>query len=158
MKYYVKEDMGQGSAYVAPDPQFVSTVALFASSLPWDKFRKFFQKKKIVNISDNEQLILLRLIAMQDVLALDDESLLRWAKHQLYLFSFMQPDFQPKLPTVELLAEFRKNFDKAGLLKPFRKQCQRLITEHQANLPLKCLEEEVSNNTLTAKYSLQKKK
>ena len=135
MNFYVAEDMGKGKSYVAPDPHFVSSVALFASSLPWAKFKSFFEKKKLVNLSGNEQLILLRLIALQEVLTLDDDALLRWAKHQLYLFSFMQPDFQPKLPTVELLREFRTAFDKVGLLKPFRKQCQRLITEHETRLP-----------------------
>jgi len=150
--------MGQGQSYVAPDPHFVSSVALFASSLPWEKFRKFFEKKKLVNLSGNEQLILLRLLALQELLALDDDSLLRWAKHQLYLFSFMQPEFQPKLPTVELLREFRKSFDKVGLLKPFRKQCQKLVTEHESRLPPINVEENINNTILSAKYSYQKKK
>lgn len=158
MNFYVKDGMGHGQSYVAPDPQFVSSVALFASSLPWEKFRKFFKRKKIVNLSGNEQLILLRLLALQELLALDDDSLLRWAKHQLYLFSFMQPDFQPKLPTVELLREFRNSFDKVGLLKPFRKQCQKLITEHESRLPPINVDENLNNSTLSAKYSFQKKK
>ncbi|MEH6455233.1 MAG: hypothetical protein V7749_02860 [Cocleimonas sp.] len=159
MDLYVREEMGKGESYVAPDPHFVSSVALFASSLPWSKFRKFFEKKKMVNLSANEQLILLRLVALQEVLALDDVSLLRWAKHQLYLFSFMQPDFKPKLPTVELLQEFRKKFDQVGLLKPFRKQCQLLITEHESRLPPINYEESVSNTaTLSASYSFVKKK
>ncbi len=157
--FYVRNEMGKGESYVAPDPHFVSSVALFASSLPWAKFRKFFERKKMVNLSANEQLILLRLVALQELLTLDDDSLLRWAKHQLYLFSFMQPDFQPKLPTVELLQEFRKKFDQVGLLKPFRKQCQRLISEHETRLPPLNYEESVSSNsTLSAKYSSAKKK
>lgn len=159
MDYYVRDEMGKGQSYVAPDPHFVSSVALFASSLPWAKFRKFFERKKMVNLSANEQLILLRLVALQELLALDDDSLLRWAKHQLYLFSFMQPDFQPKLPTVELLQEFRRKFDQVGLLKPFRKQCQKLITEHESRLPPLNYEESISNNSkITAKYSIPKKK
>lgn len=158
MDFYVRDEMGKGESYVAPDPHFVSSVALIASSLPWSKFRKFFERKQMVNIGANEQLILLRLVALQELLALDDDSLLRWAKHQLYLFSFMQPDFQPKLPTVELLREFRKEFDSVGLLKPFRKQCQRLITEHEARLPPLNYEESVSGtSTISAKYSLAKK-
>lgn len=159
MDFYVREGMGEGQSYVAPDPQFVSSIALFASSLPWSKFRKFFERKKMVNLTSNEQLILLRLVALQELLTLDDESLLRWAKHQLYLFSFMQPDFQPKLPTVQLLQEFRKKFDEVGLLKPFRKQCQRLITEQDSRLPPLNYEESISDkSTLTAKYASPKKK
>jgi DNA-directed RNA polymerase subunit M/transcription elongation factor TFIIS len=132
---YVTEEMGKGDSYVAPDPHFISVMALFASSLPWSRFEKFFESKKMVQLSGGEQLILLRLLALQEVLCLDDESLLRWAKHQLYLFSFLQPDFKPKLPTKELLSEFRRAFDNVGLLKPFRKQCYRLITEHGNRLP-----------------------
>ena len=159
MEYFVREEMGKGESYVAPDPHFVSSVALFESSLPWAKFRKFFERKKMVNLSANEQLILLRLVALQELMALDDDSLLRWAKHQLYLFSYMQPDFKPKLPTVELLQEFRKKFDQAGLLKPFRKQCQRLIMEHESRLPQLNYEESVSGaSSISAKYSSEKKK
>jgi DNA-directed RNA polymerase subunit M/transcription elongation factor TFIIS len=147
---YVAEEMGKGGSYVAPDPHFVSTVALFASSLPWERFKKFFDTKKMVNLSSNEQLILLRLVALQEFLALDDKALLRWAKHQLYLFSFMQPDFKPKLPTQELLIEFRESFDKVGLLKPFRKQCQRLIAEHDNRFPPINADESVATASLIA--------
>ena len=148
MNLYVTEDMGKGSSYVAPDPHFISTIALFSSSLPWARFKKFFETKKMVNLSGNEQLILLRLVALQEVLCLDDDGLLRWAKHQLFLFSFMQPDFQPKLPTKELLTEFRNEFDKVGLLKPFRKQCQRLIAEHDNRLPPLDTDESVATASL----------
>ncbi len=159
MDFYVRDEMGKGQSYVAPDPHFVSSVALFASSLPWAKFRKFFERKKIVNLSANEQLILLRLVALQELLTLDDDSLLRWAKHQLYLFSFMQPEYQPKLPTVELLQDFRKGFDDVGLLQPFRKQCQSLIAEHESRLPPLDYEESISSDSkISAKYSLSKKK
>ncbi len=155
MNLYVSEGMGKGGSYVAPDPHFVSTVALFSSSLPWDRFKKFFETKKMVNLSGNEQLILLRLIALQEFLCLDDEALLRWAKHQLYLFSFMQPDFQPKLPTKELLNEFRVSFDKVGLLKPFRKQCHRLIAEHDNRLPPINADESVATATLLEAHKKQ---
>ncbi len=148
MNLYVADEMGKGNSYVAPDPHFISTIALFSSSLPWARFKKFFDTKKMVNLSGNEQLILLRLIALQEILCLDDESLLRWAKHQLFLFSFMQADFQPKLPTQELLKEFRSAFDEVGLLKPFRKQCQRLITEHDSRLPSFDVDEDVATAAL----------
>lgn len=151
MNLYIAEEMGKGGSYVAPDPHFVSTVAFFSSSLPWDRFKKFFETKKMVNLSSDEQLILLRLLALQEFLCLDDEALLRWTKHQLYLFSFMQPDYQPKLPTKDLLNEFRKAFDKVGLLKPFRKQCQRLIAEHDNKLPPINVDESVSTASMLSK-------
>ena len=88
-----------------------------------------------MNLSGTEQLILLRLIALQELLCLNDDALLKWSKHQLYLFSFMQADFQPRIPSKELVVEFRSKFDKIGLLKPFRKQCQRLISEHESRYP-----------------------
>ncbi len=127
--------MGQGESYVAPDPHFISSISLFASSLPWEKFEKFFEKKRLVNLPGDEQLILLRLLALQELLCLDDDELLTWAKHQLYLFSFMQTGFKARLPSKELLIEFRVKFDKVGLLKPFRKQCQRIIQEHENRFP-----------------------
>jgi len=132
---YVAEDMGKGGSYIAPSSHFISSISLFAGSLPWDKFEKFFKTKKLVNLSSHEQLILLRLIALQELLCLNDDSLLEWSKQQLYLFSFMQPGFQPKIPSKELLIEFRTKFNEIGLLKPFRKQCQRLISEHENRLP-----------------------
>lgn len=132
---YQIEKIGNGNSYVAPDPLFISTVLLFANSLPWLKFEKFFKTKKIVDINATEQLTLLRLIALQEILCVNDEALLVWAKNQLYLFSFMQADFQPRLPTKKLLSDFRSRFDEVGLLKPFRKQCQRLIQEHENRFP-----------------------
>lgn len=132
---HVTKKMGQGESYVAPDPHFISAISLFASSLPWEKFERFFEKKRLVNLSGDEQLILLRLLALQELLCLDDDELLTWAKHQLYLFSFMQAGFKARLPTKELLLEFRTKFDKVGLLKPFRKQCQRIIQEHENRFP-----------------------
>ena len=135
MNIYVAEEMGKGESYVAPEPHFISSLSLFASSLPWDKFESFFEKRKLVNISGTEQVILLRLLAVQELLCLDDEGLLNWAKNQHYLFNFLQPKFQPRLPTKQLLKQFRKEFDKVGLLKPFRKQCQRLINEHENRFP-----------------------
>lgn len=135
MNLYVAEDMGKGGSYVAPNSHFISSISLFSGSLPWDKFEKFFKTKKLVNLSSNEQIILLRLIALQELLCLNDDSLLEWAKHQLYLFSFMQSDFQPRIPSKELLVEFRSKFNDIGLLKPFRKQCQRLISEHESRFP-----------------------
>lgn len=143
--------MGKGSSYVAPDPHFISMIVLFSSSLPWNRFKKFFEAKKMINLSGGEQLILLRLIALQEVLCLEDRALLKWTKHQLYLFSFIQPDFQPKLPTKELLVEFREEFDKVGLLKPFRKQCLRLISEHENRFPPIDLDESLSTAKLLRK-------
>ena len=127
--------MGKGESYIAPDPHFISSISLFSSSLPWDKFERFFEKKRLVNLPGDEQLILLRLLALQELLCLNDDELLTWAKHQLYLFSFMQTGFKARLPTKELLVEFRTRFDKVGLLKPFRKQCQRIISEHENRYP-----------------------
>ena len=129
-----------------------------ASSLPWDRFKKFFAVKKLVNLSANEQLILLRLVALQEILCLNDDALLRWAKHQLYLFSFMQPDFQPKLPSKQLLVEFRDAFDKIGLLKPFRRQCQKIIAEHDNRLPPINVEESVTTTSLVTSTKNETKK
>jgi DNA-directed RNA polymerase subunit M/transcription elongation factor TFIIS len=133
--------MGKGSSYVAPDSHFISSVSVLAKNLPWAKFRKFFDTKSLVNISADDHLVLLRLLAMQELLCLDDESLLRWAKHQLFLFGFMQPSFQAKIPVSELLINFRTELDKQGLLKPFRKQCHKLLEAHETSFPTLALVE-----------------
>ncbi len=135
MNLYHVDKIGKGNSYVAPDPLFISLIVLFSNSLPWVKFEKFFKTKKLVDISPLEQLTLLRLIALQEILCINDEELLRWSRNQLHLFGFMQADFQPRLPTEKLLNEFRLKFDEVGLLKPFRKQCQRLIQEHENRFP-----------------------
>ena len=135
MNLYVAEEMGNGGVYKAPDPHFINSIALFSSNLPWDKFQRFFETKRLVNLSGSEQLVLLRLLAIQELLCLDDDSLLKWAKNQLYLFAFMQADFEPRIPTKKLLADFRNKFDQIGLLKPFRRQCERLIRENESRFP-----------------------
>jgi len=149
---YHVDKMGKGNSYVAPDPQFISSILLFANSLPWVKFEKFFETKKLISISALEQLTLLRLIALQEILCINDEALLKWTKNQLYLFSFMQADFQPRLPTVELLNEFRLKFDEVGLLKPFRKQCQKLISEQEIRQPPITVDSEIEASTLQSQY------
>ena len=136
MNLFVAEEMGKGNAYVAPDSHFISFISVLADKLPWAKFVKFFETRSLVNISVDDHLVLLRLLALQELLCLDDESLLRWAKHQLFLFSFMQPTFQAKIPVRDLLNEFRSKLDKQGLLKPFRKQCQKLLEEHEKSFPV----------------------
>jgi DNA-directed RNA polymerase subunit M/transcription elongation factor TFIIS len=131
----VVKKMGHGDSYVAPDSHFISSISLLTSSLPWEKFERFFDKRKLVNLSGSEQLILLRLIALQELLCLNDDALLKWTKHQLYLFSFMQTQYKARMPTKELLVEFRNKFDEIGLLKPFRKQCQKIVQEHESRFP-----------------------
>ena len=135
MNLYSADEMGKGDSYVAPDSHFINSISLFTASLPWEKFETFFKNKQLVNISANEQLMMLRLLALQESLCLDDDDLLQWARQQLCLLSFMQPGVEARLPSKELLVEFRQRFDDIGLLKPFRKQCQRLIKENDMNFP-----------------------
>lgn len=122
-------------AYIAPDPLFISAISLFSRSLPWQRFNRFFKSKKLVGLTGGEQLILLRFLAIQELTCLNDRALLVWLKNQFYLFNFLQPDFKPRLPTIELLQEFRSELDTIGLLLPFRKQCQHIIQEHGKRFP-----------------------
>lgn len=128
---FIAEGKSSGDAYQAPDPQFISAVSLFNKSLPWERFKKFFQSRRFLGLKDTEQLILLRLLALQEYLCLDDVLLLRWLKHQFYLLSFLQPDFHPKMPTEALYRQFRTELDAIGLLEPFRKHCHHIIHEHE---------------------------
>ncbi len=132
--FEVKEKELEG-AYIAPDPLFISAISLFSRSLPWARFNRFFTTKKLVGLTGDEQLILLRFLAIQELICLDDKALLVWLKNQFYLFNFLQPEFKPRLPTIELLQEFRLELDTIGLLLPFRKQCQHIIQEHGKRFP-----------------------
>ncbi len=135
MDSFVDNDMQFGETYIAPDPDFISAISFFSSSLPWDRFKTFFDSRKLVGLNGEEQLTLLRFLAVQELLCLDDQDLLRWLKNQFYLFSFLQPDFKPRLPTIALLKQFRSELDKIGLLEPFRKHCQHIIAEHGQRFP-----------------------
>lgn len=154
MDLYFAGKIGEGNSYISPDPHFISTVLLFTNSLPWGKFEKFFEAKKLLNITAAEQLTLLRLISLQEILCINDDALLKWAKNQLYLFGFMQAEFQPRLPTEKLLCDFRQKFDEVGLLKPFRKQCQRLIQEHENRYPMLNLDGEIGDVTQKTNMNL----
>lgn len=135
MNLFEAKEKGVDESYIAPDPHFISAISLFSSSFPWERFSKFFKSKKLVNLNGEEQVILLRFLAVQELLCLDDKSLLRWLRNQFYLFNFLQPEFKPRLPTIELLKKFRSELDKIGLLEPFRKQCQHIIEEHGKRFP-----------------------
>ena len=135
MDSFVVNEKQFGETYIAPDPDFISAISFFSSSLPWDRFKIFFDARKLVGLNGDEQLTLLRFLAVQELLCLDDQDLLRWLKNQFYLFSFLQPVFKPRLPTLELLKQFRSELDNIGLLEPFRKHCQHIIAEHGQRFP-----------------------
>ena len=135
MDSFAVNEKNASETYIAPDPDFISAISFFSSSLPWDRFETFFKSRKLVNLSSEEQLILLRFLAVQELLCLNDPDLLSWLKNQFYLFSFLQPGFKPRLPTVKLLKQFRSELDNIGLLEPFRKHCQHIIQEHSQRFP-----------------------
>ena len=135
MDLFEAKEKESGSTYIAPDPLFISAISLFSRSLPWQRFNRFFKTKKLVGLTGDEQLILLRFLAIQELTCLNDKALLVWLKNQFYLFHFLQPDFKPRLPTIELLQEFRSELDTIGLLLPFRRQCQHIIQEHGKRFP-----------------------
>jgi len=120
--------------YIAPDPRFISTLMVFAKGFPWGKFLQFFREKELVSYSAEDQIFLLRLLAVQEMLCLDDEALLKWVKHQFQLSNFLHIGYKPKVPSLEQLVEFRTVIDAVGILSSFRKQCQKLIIMHGENL------------------------
>lgn len=135
MNLFEAKEKGLEGSYIAPDPLFISAISLFSNSFPWKRFKTFFNSKKLLGLSADEQVTLLRFLAIQELLCLDDKALLSWLKHQFYLFNFLQPDFKPRLPTLELFQKFRAELDNIGLLLPFRKQCQHIIEEHGKRFP-----------------------
>ncbi len=120
--------------YIAPDPRFISTLMVFSKGFPWGKFLAFFREKKLVSSSTEDQIFLLRLLAVQEMLCLDDEALLKWVKHQFQLISFLHIGYKANVPSLDQLVEFRTVIDSVGILSPFRKQCQKLIIKYGENL------------------------
>lgn len=121
--------------YNAPDPRFIATLLIFAKGFPWDKFLQFFQDKKLVSCDAKDQVFLLRLLAVQELLCIDDKMLLKWIKHQFQLLGFLDMSYKATIPSVELLSEFRTVLEEVGILDPFRRQCQKLILMHDEKQP-----------------------
>lgn len=125
-----KEDIPTEDVYTAPDSRFITTLLLFSKGFPWEKFLQFFQDKDLLSCPAEDQIFLLRLLAVQEFLCLDDEALLKWAKQQFQLTGFLHMGYKAHIPSLELLVNFRSTLDAAGILVPFRKQCQKLIIMH----------------------------
>jgi len=123
------------NAYIAPSPRFITTLSIFSKGFPWDKFLQFFKDKKIIACDAEDQIFLLRLLAVQELLCIDDEELLTWAERQFLLIGFLHMGYKANIPSLELLTHFRTTLDAVGILSPFRQQCQKLITLHDQRYP-----------------------
>jgi hypothetical protein len=123
------------NAYIAPSPRFITTLSIFAKGFPWDKFLQFFKDKQLIACDAEDQIFLLRLLAVQELLCIDDEALLTWAERQFLLIGFLHMGYKANVPSLELLTHFRTTLDAVGILSPFRQQCQKLITLHDQRYP-----------------------
>lgn len=124
------------TSYAAPDKAFIKTVSVMVQSFPWERFERFFESKPLIDASALDQVFLLRVLAIQELLCLDDEGVLKWLKRQMYLFAFLSPGFKPKVPTKALLNNFREQLQDANLLQPFRLRCHSIIEQQSANLTI----------------------
>ena len=113
--------------YTAPDHAFISAVSGMLQSLPWERFERFFEVRPLVKSSAIDQVFMLRVLAIQELLCIDDDSVLAWMKSQKYLSAFLSPEVKPKVPKKVLLDDFRKELQDANLLEPFRLRCQNVI-------------------------------
>lgn len=130
MGFHLENQSGDKVAYIPPDPNFISAITAMTRGFPWERLERFFESRPLIKASAVDQVFLMRILALQEILCLDDESILRWAKHQMYLFAFMSPGYKPKLPSIALLREFRGQLDDANILDPFRVRCQKLIVRY----------------------------
>ena len=117
----------QEDVYKAPDPRFISALLVLEKGFPWAKFLQFFREKELVKCSAEDQIFLLRLLAIQEMLCMDDGALLKWANNQFQLMSFLHVGYRANMPSQELLHNFRATIDSVGILRAFRKQCQKLV-------------------------------
>jgi len=125
------------NAYIAPSPRFITTLSIFAKGFPWDKFLQFFKDKQLIACDAEDQIFLLRLLAVQELLCIDDEALLTWVERQFLLTGFLHMGYKANVPSLGLLTHFRTILDAVGILSPFRQQCQKLITLHDQRYPEK---------------------
>lgn len=127
MGFSIENIIDDTSSYVAPDRAFINVVSGMVQNFPWERFERFFESRPLIQASATDQVFLLRVVAMQELLCMDDESILKWLKSQMYLLSFLSPGFKPKVPTKALLDTFRSRLHDANLLEPFRLRCQNII-------------------------------
>jgi hypothetical protein len=123
--------INEQALYVAPDHAFISAVSGMVKNFPWERFERFFEARPLVKATAIDQVFMLRVLAIQELLCVDDESVLAWLKSQMYLSAFLSPEFKPKVPTKALLDDFRNELRDANLLEPFRQRCQNIILQKQ---------------------------
>jgi len=131
--FSLEKIIDNSESYSAPDNAFIKTVSVMVQSFPWERFERYFESKPLIEASALDQVFLLRVLAIQELLCLDDESVLRWLKSQMYLFAFLSPGFKPKVPTKSLLNNFRDKLQDANLLEPFRVRCHNIIVRQNGS-------------------------
>ena len=127
MGFSLENIIDDSTPYSAPDRAFMNAISGMVHSFPWERFERFFEARPLTQSSAIDQVFLLRVLAIQELLCMDDENVLKWLKSQMYLFAFLSPGFKPKVPTQALLNNFRDKLRDADLLEPFRQRCQEVI-------------------------------
>ncbi|MGB1311485.1 MAG: hypothetical protein ACPG47_09750 [Leucothrix sp.] len=132
MGFSLENIVDDSMSYAAPDRAFISSVSGMVHGFPWERFEHFFESRPLIQASATDQVFLLRVLAVQELLCLDDDSVLRWLKNQMYLLAFLSPGFKPKVPTKALLNSFRDKLQDANLLEPFRTRCENIILKQNS--------------------------
>ena len=127
MGFSLENIIDDQTSYQAPDHNFISSVSGLIQSFPWERFERFFESRPLVEATATEQIFLLRVLAIQELLCVDDDEVLAWLRRQLYLSAFLSPGLKPRIPSQQLLTEFRHRMHEANLLEPFRLRCQKVI-------------------------------
>ena len=130
MGFSLDNQLSDSVQYKAPDPLFITTVQALAQGFPWERFERFFESRPLIKASATDQVFLMRVLALQEMLCLDDTEVLKWVKNQLYLFAFITPGYKPKLPNEALLESFRRKLNELNILQPFRLRCQQVILKY----------------------------
>lgn len=130
MGFSLDNQLSHSAHYKAPDPMFVATVSALAQSFPWERFERFFESRPLIDASALDQVFLMRVLALQEMLCLDDAALLAWTRNQTSLFSFFAPNYNPGLLNETALVSFRQKLNDLKLLQPFRRRCQRVILKY----------------------------
>ena len=127
MGFSLENIIDDTATFEAPDDAFIGTISGMVQNFPWERFERFFEARPLVQASAVDQVFLLRILAIQELLCMDDETVLKWLKNQMFLFSFLSPGFKSKIPSEVLLNTFREKLQDANILEPFRLRCQNII-------------------------------
>jgi len=122
-----------GVLRVGLDAEFITTMGAISKGFPWKRFEAFFSARPIGRLTAEQQIFMLRIIAIQEYLCVDDEAALIWIERQSSVAAFLSSGEAPGLPALDEYQGFCSRLQELNILFRFRERCQRLIMKYAEN-------------------------